>query len=135
MSHVDVAVIGGGQAGLTVAHALREQGLEPVVLEASERTAGSWPRYYDRLTLFSPAGYSSLPGLPFDGDPDRCPHRDEVVTYLLRYADHLDAEVRTRVRVREVRADNGGFTLTLEGGDRLVAALRSSGSLVRHVST
>ncbi|MFF7387764.1 flavin-containing monooxygenase [Streptomyces scabiei] len=121
MAHVDVAVIGGGQAGLAVAHALREQGLEPVVLEASERTAGSWPRYYDSLTLFSPAGYSSLPGLPFDGDPDRYPRRDEVAAYLLRYADRLDAEVRTRVRVREVRADNGGFTLTLEGGDRLSA--------------
>ncbi|MEU6181650.1 flavin-containing monooxygenase [Streptomyces coeruleorubidus] len=121
MAHVDVAVIGGGQAGLAVAHAVREQGLQPVVLEASERTAGSWPRYYDSLTLFSPARYSSLPGLPFDGDPDRYPHRDEVVAYLLRYADRLDAEVRMRTRVREVRADSGGFTLTLEGGDRLSA--------------
>jgi len=78
-----VAVIGGGQSGLAAAHALIRAGLNPVVLEASGQPAGSWPRCYDGLTLFSPARYSSLPGLPFGGgDPDRYPHRDEVVTYL-----------------------------------------------------
>ncbi|GCB52278.1 NAD(P)/FAD-dependent oxidoreductase [Streptomyces sp. NL15-2K] len=121
MDRIDVAVIGGGQSGLVAAHALRGQGLQPVVLEASERSAGSWPRYYDSLTLFSPAGYSSLPGMPFGGDPERYPHRDEVVAYLLRYAERLDADIRTGIRVREVRAADGDFTLTLEGGGGLSA--------------
>ncbi|AVH56486.1 MULTISPECIES: NAD(P)-binding domain-containing protein [Streptomyces] len=122
MERVDVAVIGGGQSGLAAAHALRREGLVPVVLEASDRPSGSWPRYYDSLALFSPAGYSSLPGVPFDGDPDRYPHRDEVVTYLWRYADRLDADTRTGTRVREIRAAaDGAFTLMLEGGDDLSA--------------
>jgi putative flavoprotein involved in K+ transport len=112
MEHVDVAVIGGGPSGLAAA---------PVILEASDQAAGSWPRYYDSLTLFSPAGYSSLPGMAFGGDPDRYPHRDEVVAYLLRYADRLDADIRTRTRVREVRPDDGAFTLALEGGGQLSA--------------
>lgn len=121
MEQVDVAVIGGGQSGLAAAYALRGRGLQPVVLEASEQAAGSWPRYYDSLTLFSPARYSSLPGLPFGGGPDRYPHRDEVVAYLLRCADRLDAEIRTRTRVREVRLEGGVFILALEGGGRLAA--------------
>ncbi|WP_411150656.1 flavin-containing monooxygenase [Streptomyces sp. A30] len=121
MERVDVAVIGGGQSGLAAAHALRGQGLQPVVLEASEQAAGSWPRYYDSLTLFSPARYSSLPGLPFDGGPDHYPHRDEVVAYLLHCAERLDAEIRTRTRVREVRLGHGAFTLDLEGGGQLAA--------------
>ncbi|MFC7845795.1 flavin-containing monooxygenase [Streptomyces sp. NPDC057382] len=121
MEQVDVAVIGGGQSGLAAAHALRGQGLQPVVLEASEQAAGSWPRYYDSLTLFSPARYSSLPGLPFGGDPDRYPHRDEVVAYLLHCADRLDADIRTRTRVREVRLEGGAYTLDLEGGGQLAA--------------
>ncbi|MGW0839376.1 flavin-containing monooxygenase [Streptomyces sp. NPDC002787] len=122
MEQVDVAVIGGGQSGLAAAHALRRQGREPVVLEASDRPTGSWPRYYDSLALFSPAGYSSLPGMPFGGDPDRYPHRDEVVTYLLRYADRLDADIRARTRVGEVRAAvDGTFALALEGGGELSA--------------
>ncbi|MFJ8723604.1 flavin-containing monooxygenase [Streptomyces sp. NPDC093269] len=121
MECTDVAVIGGGQSGLAAAFALREQGLEPVVLEASAQPAGSWPNYYDSLTLFSPARYSSLPGMPFPGDPDRYPHRGEVVAYLLRYAGHLDADTRTQARIREVRAGNGGFALAFEDGGGLAA--------------
>ncbi|WP_431331233.1 flavin-containing monooxygenase [Streptomyces sp. IPPR8] len=121
MEHVDVVVIGGGQSGLATAHALRKQGLAPVILEASGQPAGSWPRYYDSLTLFSPAARSSLPGLPFGGDPDRYPHRDEVVSYLLRYAELLDADIRTGMRVQEVRMSDGAFVLTLESGERMTA--------------
>ncbi|MFF3356555.1 flavin-containing monooxygenase [Streptomyces sp. NPDC002917] len=121
MEHLDVAVIGGGQSGLAAAYALRKQGLKPVMLEASGRTAGSWPHYYDSLTLFSPARYGSLPGLPFGGDPERYPHRDEVIAYLLRYANQLDADIRTGRRVSEVRADGDGFALALEDGSRLTA--------------
>ncbi|MFI6108684.1 flavin-containing monooxygenase [Streptomyces sp. NPDC051310] len=121
MEHVEVAVIGGGQSGLAAAHALREQGLRPVILEASEQAAGSWPRYYDSLTLFSPARFSSLPGLPFGGDPDRYPCQDEVVAYLLRYAGHLDAEIRTGHLVAGVHAAGEGFEILLGNGSALGA--------------
>ncbi|MFF4614106.1 flavin-containing monooxygenase [Streptomyces albidoflavus] len=122
MEHIDVAVIGGGQSGLATAHALLRRELRPVVLEASDRAAGSWPRYYDNLTLFSPARYSSLPGMPFPGvDRDRYPHRDEVVAYLTAYAGRLDAEIRTGCRVSAVRRTGGGFEVELEGGGRLSA--------------
>ncbi|MFC4470365.1 flavin-containing monooxygenase [Streptomyces xiangluensis] len=122
MEYVDVAVIGGGQSGLTAAHVLRQRGLTPVVLEASGRATGSWPNYYDSLTLFSPARFSALPDLPFGGDGDRYPHRDEVVDYLTRYADRLDAEIRTHTRIECVERDGVGFTLRTADGRRLGAA-------------
>ena len=78
MEHIDVAVIGGGQSGLATAHALLRRGLRPVVLEASDRAAGSWPHYYDSLTLFSPARYSSLPGMPFPAPPWSFPGKEQV---------------------------------------------------------
>ncbi|MFF2955912.1 flavin-containing monooxygenase [Kitasatospora sp. NPDC057965] len=130
METFDVAVIGGGQSGLAAAHALRARGVTPVVLEASGRAAGSWPHYYDSLALFSPARHSSLPGMPFGGDPDRYPHRDEVVDYLQRYAARLDADIRTGTRVMEVRPGAGGYEVVLEGGGRLAAkaVVAASGS-------
>ncbi|MFC9810533.1 flavin-containing monooxygenase [Streptomyces virginiae] len=131
MEHVDVVVVGAGQAGLATAYALVRHGLKPVVLEASDQPAGSWPRYYDSLTLFSPARFSSLPGMPFaGGDPDRYPHRDEVVAYLTAYAAHLDADIRTGRRVAAVQAREGGFVVELEDGDRISAraAVSASGS-------
>ncbi|MFE7134273.1 flavin-containing monooxygenase [Streptomyces sp. NPDC057638] len=141
----DVVVIGGGQSGLAAAYALLRRGLRPVVLEASQRMAGSWPRYYDSLVLFSPVWYNSLPGLPFDGDPDHYPRRDEVVSYLSAYAARLDADLRTGHRVRAVRragpgsgtgpgfGSGPGFEVETEEGDPVLAraVVAASGSFGR----
>ncbi|MEF9905587.1 FAD-dependent oxidoreductase [Streptomyces sp. P9-A2] len=134
MEHIDVAVIGGGQSGLATAHALLRRGLRPVVLEASGRAVGSWPRYYDSLTLLSPTRYSSLPGMPFPGaDRNHYPHHDEVVAYLTAYAGRLDAEIRTGCRVSAVRRTGDAFEVELEGGGWLSAraVVAASGSFGR----
>jgi putative flavoprotein involved in K+ transport len=116
-------VIGGGQAGLASAWALRRSGLRPVVLEARSEPVGSWPRYYESLTLFSPARYSALPAMPFPGDPDRYPHRDEVIEYLRSFAARLDADIRTNCRVSSVDHQAEQFTITTEQGDQLAAPI------------
>ena len=69
----EVVVIGAGQSGLAATRALRGHGISPVMLEAGDRAAGSWPRYYDSLQAFSPARFNSMPGMAFPGDPDRYP--------------------------------------------------------------
>ncbi len=120
--HVDIAIIGGGQSGLAAARAAKAFGLTPVILEGSEQAAGSWPRYYDSLTLFSPARFSALPDLPFGGDGDRYPHRDEVADYLLRYAEHLQVDIRTGAHVEAVEADEAGFALRTADGRHMTAA-------------
>jgi putative flavoprotein involved in K+ transport len=130
-SVTDVVVIGAGQSGLAAAHALQAHGITPLVLEAGPEPTGSWPRYYDSLTLFSPARYSAMPGLYFPGDPDHYPHRDEVVGYLRRYADGLDADIRTRTQVTAVEArDQGGFLVRTATGHAIRAAgvVAASGS-------
>ncbi|MFB4313867.1 flavin-containing monooxygenase [Actinomadura sp. 21ATH] len=118
----DVVIIGGGQSGLATAHAARTMGLDAVVLEAAGTPAGSWPHYYDSLTLFSPARRSALPGRPFPGDPDGYPVRDEVVAYLAGYAAALDADIRTGHRVDRVTVTGSGeYEIGTAGG----AALRA----------
>lgn len=120
-------VIGAGQAGLATARIARTLGLAPVILEAAGRAAGSWPHYYDSLTLFSPARRSALPGLPFPGDPDGYPSRDEVVGYLAGYAARLDADLRTGHRVEHVTATRDGdrrmFEVVTTGGETFAAPL------------
>ncbi len=49
--------------------------------------------------LFSPGKYSSLPGLPFPGDPDHYPTRDEVIAYLHEYAAKFELPIVTNARV------------------------------------
>ena len=129
-SAAPVIVVGGGQSGLAAARALRELRMPAVILEASDRPAGSWPRYYDSLRLFSPAGYSSMPGMAFPGAPDRYPGRDEVAGYLERYAARLGVEIRTRTRVQTVRQDGREFIVVTDRGRTLRASgiVATSGS-------
>ncbi|MER7458931.1 NAD(P)/FAD-dependent oxidoreductase [Micromonospora sp. NPDC126480] len=126
-----VVIVGGGQSGLAAAQAARSLGLRPVILHAGATPVGSWPDYYDSLTLFSPARYSTLPGMPFDGDPDRYPARDEVIAYLSRYAAALDVDIRTGVRVTAVEAYAGGGFLVRTGTGKEIlagAVVAASGS-------
>ncbi|WP_308125793.1 flavin-containing monooxygenase [Nonomuraea ceibae] len=125
-----VLVIGGGQAGLATAYTLRENGFRPVILESGPEAAGSWPRYYDSLRVFTPARINGLPGLPFPGHPDHFPVRDEVADYLRTYAARLDCEILTGRRVVSVTATEHGYLAETQDGERHEAAfvVAASGS-------
>ena len=133
MTSDPVVIIGAGQSGLAAAKAAETAGLEAVVLEASESPAGSWPSYYDSLTLFSPARYSGFPGTPFPGDPDRYPTRDEVVAYLENYATTLKTDIRLGARVVAVEQIGRGFAVHTAAGDSVDAAavIAATGSFAR----
>lgn len=129
----DTLIVGGGQSGLAAAYHLQRHGHHVAILEAGSEPVGSWPQYYDSLTLFSPARYSALPGMAFSGNPDRYPHRDEVADYLRTYAASLNADIHVRQRVESVTHDGHTFSArTVHGttftAPRLIAATGSFGS-------
>jgi putative flavoprotein involved in K+ transport len=118
---LDVAVIGAGQAGLAIGHFLARAGRRFVILEAGESVATAWRNRWDSLVLFTSRRYDALPGLPFPGDPDGYPGRDEVVAYLEHYARTFDLPIRFRSRVRSLEAEDDGFVLELADGRRVEA--------------
>jgi putative flavoprotein involved in K+ transport len=125
--HLEVAVIGGGQAGLAIGYYLRQHGRRFVIFERASEIAPAWRERWDSLTLFTSRRYSALPALPLPGDPDGYPTRDEVIAYLERYVETFDLAVK---RNREVTAleqeDDGQFRLELNGrtiiADQVVVA-------------
>ena len=117
---MDVVVVGGGQAGLAMGYHLARSGREFVILEAAAEPAAAWRERWDSLTLFTPARFSSLPGLPFPGDPDAYPVRDQVVDYLSRYARHFELPVELDSRVGRVARNGVGYRVEL--GDRVYRA-------------
>ena len=108
-SDVDTLVVGAGQAGLAAGMALRRAGLSFMIVDATDEPGGSWARYYDSLTLFSPARFSTLPGLRLPGRLSRYTTRDDMARYLRNYATHFQLLVRTNARVLDTSWDGEAF--------------------------
>jgi putative flavoprotein involved in K+ transport len=115
-SHVPVAIIGGGQAGLSVSWYLGRAGIDHVVLEAQTPVHAWADSRWDNFTLVTPNWHCKLPGYTYDGpDPDGFMTRDEVVDWLQGWLQTFDAPLRTHTRVTKLaQRVEGGFTLTLE---------------------
>ncbi len=118
---VEVAVIGAGQAGLAMGYFLRRHGRRFVILERAASIGSAWHERWESLRLFTPRRYSALPGLPFPGDPDGYPTRDEVIAYLERNAEtfRLPIELNSEVKQLEL-GDDRGFRVELD--DRTISA-------------
>jgi putative flavoprotein involved in K+ transport len=111
----DVAVVGAGQAGLAIGHALAEQEKRFVILEAADSVGSAWRNRWDSLVLFTPRRYDALPGFAFPGDPDGYPTRDEVAAYLEQYAQRFELPVELSTPVRSLSKDADGFVLDANG--------------------
>lgn len=115
--HLDVLVIGGGQAGLAMGYHLKQEGHRFQIVERNPRLGDSWRNRYDSLVLFTPRAYSALQGLPLSGDPDGYPTKDEIADYLERYADDFDLPVLTETSIRSLTRVNGGFRARTDAGE------------------
>jgi putative flavoprotein involved in K+ transport len=115
---VDVAVVGGGQAGLSVSHELAHADIEHVVLERG-RVGETWRGRWDSFCLVLPNWTVRLPGGCYRGDdPDGFMPRDDIVGHLAAYAHGFQAPVREGVTVLSLaRSNDGGFYLHTSSGD------------------
>ena len=111
---VDVLVIGGGQAGLAMGYYLERAGRDFVIVDGASETGESWSSRWDSLVLFTPTQFDNLPGLPFPGEVDTYPTKDEVAEYLKVYAATFDLPVRTNTRISRVVKDGDRYIATAD---------------------
>lgn len=116
----EVVVVGGGQAGLAVGYYLKKQGRLFAILEAGSRVGDVWRGRWDSLRLFTPAGRSSLPGMPFPAPGDRYPTKNDMAEYLEAYAREFGLPVLLGRRVDSLSRRDGAYLLVV-GEERYVA--------------
>ncbi len=123
IEHVDVLVVGGGQAGLAMSEHLSDCGVPHLVLER-HRIAERWrSERWDSLVANGPAWHDRFPGMEFsDIDPDSFAPKEKVVDYFVAYAEHIAAPVRCGVEVREVQRHVGRPGFRVETSDGVVDA-------------
>src|SRR5690242_2407955 len=105
----ETMIVGGGQAGLSVAYFLKQQGHACVVLDASGRVGDSWRSRWDSLRLYSPAFRDGLPGMPFPAPRTTYPTKDEMGDYLEAYAARFELPVLSGTPVDALAKEDGRY--------------------------
>lgn len=108
-------VVGAGQTGLTVGYHLRQAGLRFLIVDGASEVGSAWAERWESLVLFTPRRYNAMPGLAFDGDPDREAARDEVIDYLRCYATELDLPIELDSPVTSLDFRDGRYAARLPG--------------------
>ncbi len=113
----DVVIIGGGQAALSAGYYLRRAGLDFIILDNQVTAGGAWNHTWPSLRLFSPALYSSLPGILFStSKTDVYPHRNDVIAYLERYETRYQLPIYRPHHVKTVLPDTQHNCLKVSDG-------------------
>lgn len=127
--HVPVAVIGGGQAGLSMSWHLKQAGIDHVVFE-KHRAGHAWrDQRWDSFCLVTPNWQCLLPGHPYAGDD---PHgfmlKDEIVAYVEDYVRAFSPPLREGLGVDRLSRLGGRFLLeTAEGATTADAVVLAVG--------
>lgn len=114
---ISVVVIGAGQGGLATSYHLKRLGLKHVVLDEHDRVGDVWRNRWDSLRLFTPAKYSSLPGMPFPGAGHEHPTKDQMAEYLEAYATRFDLPVEICTTVERISYDGTVYRVVSDKGE------------------
>ena len=114
MSRSDVTIVGAGPAGVSTAVALKDRGVEPLLVERAEQVGASWRSRYDRLRLNTGRQFSHLPGRRYPKGTPTFPTRDQVVEHLDRHSREEGIELRLGTTVERVDPSPGGWILTTD---------------------
>ena len=113
---VDTVIIGGGQAGLAVSYQLKLAGIDHIVLDENDEVGASWRKRWDSLKLFTPAKYSSLPGMPHPAPAHALIGKDDVADYLQDYAARFDLPVTNGVKVNRLDSEGDRYFIYTSSG-------------------
>jgi cation diffusion facilitator CzcD-associated flavoprotein CzcO len=119
----DVLVIGGGQAGLSIAARLGQIGVDALVIERTDRVGDNWRNRYHSLTLHNETWANGLPYLPFPPNWPTFLPKDKLAGWLEGYAEFMELNVWTG-------ADFVGATFD-EGAARWTAQIARSDGTTR----
>ncbi|MBR0758376.1 NAD(P)-binding domain-containing protein [Bradyrhizobium jicamae] len=117
VERIHTLVIGGGQAGLTMSHRLKQRGIDHLVLER-HRIAERWrSERWDGLMFQFPNWSVRLPEFPFPHhDPDAFSDTADIIKFIEDYAAFVDPPIRCGVEVTKLRSRDGGFVAETSDG-------------------
>ncbi len=106
-THYPVAIVGGGQAGLSVGYCLKQKGIDHIIFEKANIASAWASKRWDSFCLVTPNWQCTLPGFPYAGDdPHGFMRRDDIVKYVQAYAESFQPNIKEGVGVKKVTFDS-----------------------------
>lgn len=117
----EVLVVGGGQAGLSIAATLTHLGVDTLIVDKEKRIGDNWRKRYHALTLHNQVHVNHLPYMPFPPSWPTYIPKDKLAHWFEAYAESLELNFWTETEFdgAEWDADAERWTVTLRraGGE------------------
>jgi putative flavoprotein involved in K+ transport len=85
-----VLVVGGGQAGLSIAARLTQQGVDCLIVDRHPRIGDNWRQRYHALTLHNQVHVNHLPYMPFPPTWPRYLPKDKLANWFEAYVEAME---------------------------------------------
>ena len=114
-----VLVVGGGQAGLSIAARLRQLDIDALVIDRLGRVGDNWRLRYHALTLHNQVYSNHLPYMPFPPNFPTYIPKDKLASWFEAYVDAMEINYWTRTEFLGAERD--------EAHDCWIARIRRDG--------
>ena len=116
-------IVGGGQAGLTLAARLGRLNVDTLVIDKNERIGDNWRKRYHSLALHNHTDINHLPYIPFPPHWPMYLPKDMLADWFEAYAWAMEINFWTGTELKQGRYDSatGTWTVTvrhLDGRER-----------------
>jgi len=114
-----VLVVGGGQAGLSIAARLNQLGVDTLIVDRNERVGDNWRNRYHALTLHNQVHVNHLPYMPFPPNWPRYIPKDKLAGWFEAYAESMELNFWTGTEFQGGTYDDqaGAWSVTLRLAD------------------
>jgi len=86
----DVLVVGGGQAGLSIAARLKQLQIDTLIVDREARVGDNWRNRYHALTLHNQVQVNHLPYMPFPPNWPTYIPKDKLANWFEAYVDAME---------------------------------------------
>ncbi|HVV40062.1 MAG TPA: NAD(P)/FAD-dependent oxidoreductase [Nitrobacter sp.] len=86
----EVLVVGGGQAGLTIAARLTQLGIDALIVDREARIGDNWRKRYHALTLHNQVQVNHLPYMPFPPNWPTYIPKDKLANWFEAYVEAME---------------------------------------------
>ncbi|MGI9520640.1 MAG: flavin-containing monooxygenase [Hyphomicrobiaceae bacterium] len=109
-------VVGGGQAGLSIAACLSQLGVDTLIVDKFERIGDNWRTRYHALTLHNQVQVNHLPYMPFPPNWPTYIPKDKLANWFEAYVDAMELNYWTATELTRASYDTrqGLWTATLQ---------------------